>query len=140
MKIRVFLSLSFIGIVGFSQQSKPVSSSALKQEVLLSKEVKDWQNAMISYQTSNTKLCALLYEQKLNQNLFSICGKHSIDVSTENFILQLFRTLRITAEFKDSVVLKEKALRTKYPQLVTHFEFDEIFPEMYAPVQKAREY
>lgn len=39
--------------------------------------------------------------------------------------------MQITDKPRAIVVLKEKQLPSKYPQLTTHFEFDIIFPGMY---------
>jgi hypothetical protein len=85
---------------------------------------------MISFQKSNLEFCALKYEQKLNRAFSLSCGKPQISESFNDFTLNLFRTMRITKELKDSSIQKEKVLRTKYPQLATEFRFDEIFPSM----------
>lgn len=138
MKSRISLFLIVSCLIGYTQQPKPFRLVELKQEILQSKEAIDWQNAVINYQKSNTEFCALKYEQKQNQNLFDICGKNSNTKMTEDFMLQLFRTMRITDQMKDSVKHKEKALRARFPELATHFEFDEIFPELYAPIEKSR--
>lgn len=139
MKIYSSLFLALTSFVSFSQQSNLVKFAELKQEIRTSKELKDWQNTMIAFQKKNLDFCALKYEQKLNQNLFLFCATPEIGNRHQEFILKLFRTMRIRDELRATIIVKEKVLRTKFPQLVTHFEFDEIFPELYSPIQKARE-
>lgn len=139
MKTYTLLFLLVSNLMAHSQLANPTRFEKLKQEILESKEVRDWQNAMISFQKSNAKLCALIYEEKLHRNVFAICGTQAIEYSFEKYILQLFRTMRITEDLRDAVEFKEKVLRTKYPELATHFAVSELFQELYAPIQEARE-
>lgn len=137
MKIYALLFLSFYYALGFAQDSTLLENEILKNQILNSKELIDWQNAMIRYQKSNLDLCVL--KSELNQNLFVSCGKPNISVTNKEATLSLFRTMRITDELRDTAIKKEKELRTKFPQLATHFKFDDIFHEVYMPIQKAHE-
>ncbi len=126
--------------MGYPQQLDSLRLAELKQEILHSKEAIDWQNAKIAHQKSSMDFCALKYEQKVNQAIFISCGKPMVTESYKEFTLRLFRAMRIADELKDSTILRERELRTKFPELATHFKLDEIFPELYAPIQKARGY
>lgn len=137
MKIYAVLFLSFSYSLGFAQDSTLLENEILKNQILNSKELIVWQSAMIRYQKSNLDFCVL--KSELNQNLSVSCGKPNISVTYKEATLRLFRTMRITDELRDAAIIKEKELRTKFPQLATHFKFDDIFPEMYMPIQKAHE-
>jgi len=139
MKISSIIFTCLLGFLGYSQPANLTENKELKDSILSSSEAKEWQNAMVLFQKINKEFCALKYEQKLNQIHYIACGKPSMKLPSEQFFLKLFRTMRITDERRESAIRKEKELRTKFPQLVTHFEFDEIFHELYAPIQKARE-
>jgi len=111
----------------------------LKERILLSEEVKEWQNAMIVFQKSKIESCSLKYELHLNQRLFIVCGKSYKNTTHENLYLKLFRSMRITGQLRDSLKIKEKLMRLKYPEIAIFFYHDEIFPELYAPIRGARE-
>ena len=139
MKTHLFSFLFLNILFGFSQESTVLEYPKLKQQILSSKEVKEWQNSLIAFQRSNLDFCALKSEQKLDQALFLSFGKNYKSTIDEEFILKLFRTMRITDELRADKILKERTLRKRFPQLASHFRFDEIFPEIYAPIKKARD-
>ncbi len=120
----------------YSQQFTTSKKQKLKQKILQSSELKAWQKAMITFQKSHFELCSLTHVQKKK---LSLSHTFSNQNKQKDYTLKLFRIMRITDDLKDSVTIKEKKLRKKFPEIAIHFIADELFAAIYAPIIKARE-
>jgi len=116
-----------------AQKLDSIGKLQLKGVLLQSKEAQEWQNVLILLRKTQ-------FEQRLQcitYDPIELCGKYPSTEQHREQIAAIFRNRRIIAELEDSVLVKSAALRDKFPEIVTEFTIDEIFPELYLPVRTA---
>jgi len=118
-----------------AQKLDSIAKLQLKAVIVQSKEVQEWQSALILFRRAQFKqrLQRVTYNHAIELQLS--CGRYPNSEQHKEQIAAIFRNRRIISELEDSVQVKSAALRDKFPEIVTEFTIDEIFPELYLPVR-----